>query len=93
VVTSPRPDAQSPPKVDGRYLATSSLRRLVDQHLQELVITVVVFALVLFFTVDSPYFFTTSNAAARGQLHRTHRLLRARRGPDPDPGRDRSVGG
>ena len=61
---SSTPSAQSPPKVDGRYLATSSLRRLVDQHLQELVITVVVFALVLFFTVDSPYFFTTSNAAA-----------------------------
>jgi simple sugar transport system permease protein len=36
----------------------------VDQHLQELVIAVVALALVLFFTVDSPYFFTTANAAA-----------------------------
>src|ERR1035441_7190501 len=61
---SPTPSAQVPPKVDSRYLPTSSLRRLVDQHLQELVIAVVALALVLFFTVDSPYFFTIANAAA-----------------------------
>ena len=35
----------------------------MDAHLQELVIALVAVVLVVFFTLDSPYFFTTDNAA------------------------------
>ena len=49
---------------DTRQAFASTVRRYGDLYLQELVITVVALALILFFTVDSPYFFTTSNAAA-----------------------------
>jgi simple sugar transport system permease protein len=45
-------------------MTPSALRRGIDLHLQEIVITVVACGLVLFFTVDSPYFFTSANAAA-----------------------------
>jgi simple sugar transport system permease protein len=50
--------------LDERRVPTSTLRRLVDLHLQEIVIAVVAAALVLFFTIDSPYFFTSANGAA-----------------------------
>ena len=62
--TSVTPEARAPRDLDAGYLPTSVVRRFVDLHLQEIVITVVALALILFFTVDSPYFFTSANAAA-----------------------------
>ena len=47
-----------------RWVSAPAFRRFGDLYLQELVITVVALAMILFFTVDSPDFFTSSNAAA-----------------------------
>ncbi|MGD0944350.1 MAG: ABC transporter permease [Acidimicrobiales bacterium] len=64
--TSPAPtaSAHAPSEPEAGHLPPSGLRRFVDLHLQELVVTAVALALVLFFTVDSPYFFTSANAEA-----------------------------
>jgi len=56
-------NAPAPNEVDSRLIPASGMRRLVDAHLQELVISVVAVVLVVFFTIDSPYFFTSENAA------------------------------
>ena len=45
-------------------MATSAIRRFGELHLQEIVISAVAVALVLFFTAESPNFFTGDNAAA-----------------------------
>jgi simple sugar transport system permease protein len=50
--------------VANRRAPASVSRRFGDLFLQELVISVVALALIVFFTIDSPYFFTTNNAAA-----------------------------
>jgi simple sugar transport system permease protein len=62
--TTPSPESHVAYGPDTRQAFASALRRYGDLYLQELVITVVGLALILFFTVDSPDFFTTSNAAA-----------------------------
>jgi len=56
------PDAPGPGS--GRLLPSSGVRRLTRQVLerQEAVIAVVGVALLVFFTVESPYFFTNANA-------------------------------
>ena len=61
---APSPESHVAYGPDTRSAFASALRRYGDLYLQELVITVVALALVVFFTADSPYFFTTSNAAA-----------------------------
>src|SRR5579863_2371754 len=61
---APSPESPVAYGPDTRSAFASALRRYGDLYLQELVITVVALALVVFFTADSPYFFTTSNAAA-----------------------------
>jgi simple sugar transport system permease protein len=48
---------------DNRRAPESAFRRFRDRHLQEIVISVVALALVVFFTVQSPAFFTGDNAA------------------------------
>ena len=62
--TTPTPESHVARGPDTRQALASALRRYGDLYLQELVITVVALALILFFTVDSPDFFTTTNAAA-----------------------------
>jgi len=47
-----------------RRASASAFRRFGELHLQELVISAVALALILFFTVQSPNFFTGDNAAA-----------------------------
>jgi simple sugar transport system permease protein len=53
----------APHGVDSRHVPVSGMRRLVDLHLQELVSALVAIGLVVFFTIESPYFFTSDNAA------------------------------
>jgi simple sugar transport system permease protein len=60
----PGTESQVPHDVDTGRGPVSAARRFGDLFLQELVISVVALALILFFTIDSPDFFTTSNAAA-----------------------------
>ncbi len=62
--TTSSPESQVAHGLDTRQVFASTLRRFGDLYLQELVITVVTLAMILFFTVDSPDFFTSSNAAA-----------------------------
>ncbi len=62
--TTPSPESHVAYGLETRQAFASVLRRYGDLYLQELVITAVALALILFFTVDSPDFFTTSNAAA-----------------------------
>jgi simple sugar transport system permease protein len=51
-----------------RRMPTSGMRRFVDLHLQEVVSAVVAIVLVIFFTVESPNnFFTTDNALVLSQ--------------------------
>jgi simple sugar transport system permease protein len=45
-------------------VATTAIRRFSELHLQEIVISAVAVALILFFTAESPNFFTGDNAAA-----------------------------
>lgn len=61
---TPSPESQVEQSVDTPRVSTSALRRFGDLYLQELVIAVVSLAMILFFTVDSPDFFTSSNGAA-----------------------------
>jgi simple sugar transport system permease protein len=56
--------SQGPSDVGTRRVPASVSRRFGDLFLQELVITVVALILIVFFTIDSPDFFTSSNAAA-----------------------------
>jgi hypothetical protein len=51
----------APREVSPRIPA-SGMRRLIGQHLSELVGILVAVALVIFFTVESPNFFTADNA-------------------------------
>ncbi len=62
--TAPGPESPVAYGLDTRRVSASALRRFGDLYLQEMVIAVVALAMILFFTVDSPDFFTTSNAAA-----------------------------
>src|SRR6266702_1259999 len=62
--TTASPEPQVARGLDTRRVSAPALRRFGDLYLQELVITVVALAMILFFTVDSPDFFTSSNAAA-----------------------------
>ena len=61
---TPSPESKIAHDVDTRRVSTSAFRRFGDLYLQELVIAVVSLAMILFFTVDSPDFFTSSNGAA-----------------------------
>ena len=61
---TPSPESRVAYGIDTRRVFASALRRYGDLYLPELVITVVALAMILFFTVDSPDFFTSSNAAA-----------------------------
>ena len=63
-VSGASPESQAADGPDTRRVPESALRRFGDLYLQELVITAVAIAMILFFTVDSPDFFTDSNAAA-----------------------------
>jgi simple sugar transport system permease protein len=51
-------------RADARRVLASASQRFRDLFLQELVISVVALVLILFFTIDSPDFFTSANAAA-----------------------------
>jgi simple sugar transport system permease protein len=62
--TIPSPESPVAHGPDIRRASASPLRRFGDLYLQELVIAVVSLAMILFFTVDSPDFFTSSNGAA-----------------------------
>src|SRR5579859_3445667 len=61
---TPSSESHGAYRPDTRQAFASALRRYGDLYLQELVITAVALALILFFTIKSPDFFTTSNAAA-----------------------------
>jgi simple sugar transport system permease protein len=49
-------------------ISASGMRRLIGQHLSELVGILVAVALVIFFTVESPNFFTADNALVLSQF-------------------------
>jgi simple sugar transport system permease protein len=57
----------APREVSRRRLA-SGLRRLIGQHLSELVSTLVAVGLAIFFTIESPNFFTSDNALVLSQF-------------------------
>jgi simple sugar transport system permease protein len=57
----------APREVSPRRSA-SGLRRLIGQHLSELVSTLVAVGLVIFFTIESPNFFTFDNALVLSQF-------------------------
>src|SRR5882724_1033342 len=61
---SPHRRAFKCPQERASQVATSAIRRFGELHLQEIVISAVAVALVLFFTAESPNFFTGDNAAA-----------------------------
>ncbi len=56
------------PREVNRRVPTSGTRRFIDQHLSELVGALVAVALVIFFTIESPNFFTTDNALVMSQF-------------------------
>src|SRR6266498_4458996 len=62
--TAPSPESQAAYGLDTRRLSAPASRRFGDLYLQELVITVVGLAMILFFTADSADFLTSGNAAA-----------------------------
>ena len=51
-----------------RRIPPSVVRRLIGQHLSELVSTLVAVVLVIFFTIESPNFFTSDNALVLSQF-------------------------
>jgi len=56
------------PREVRRRIPASGMRRLIGQHLSELVSTLVAVALVIFFTIESPNFFTFDNALVLSQF-------------------------
>ncbi len=62
--TAPSPESQAAYGLDTRRVSAPAIRRFGDLYLQELVITVVGLAMILFFTADSADFLTSGNAAA-----------------------------
>jgi simple sugar transport system permease protein len=56
------------PREASRRLSTTGLRRFIGQHLSELVSTLVAVALAIFFTIESPNFFTSDNALVLSQF-------------------------
>src|SRR5882724_4549627 len=61
---SPHRRAFKCPQERASQVATSAIRRFGELHLQELVISAVALALILFFTLQSPNFLTGGNASA-----------------------------
>ena len=51
-----------------RRIPASGIQRFIGQHLSELVSTLVAVALVIFFTIESPNFFTSDNALVLSQF-------------------------
>ena len=58
----------APREATSRRARASALRRLVELHLSELVGILVALALVIFFTIESPNFFTSDNALVLSQF-------------------------
>src|SRR6202035_2947451 len=56
------------PREVSRRITASGLRRLIGQHLSELVGTLVAVALAIFFSIGSPNFFTFDNALVLSQF-------------------------
>jgi simple sugar transport system permease protein len=56
------------PREVSRRIPASGIRWLIGQHLSELVSTLVAVALVIFFTIESPNFFTSDNALVLSQF-------------------------
>ena len=56
------------PREVRRRIPASGMRRLLEQHLSELVSILVAVALVIFFTIESPNFFTFDNALVLSQF-------------------------
>jgi simple sugar transport system permease protein len=56
------------PREVSRRLPASGMRRLIGQHLSELVSILVAVALAIFFTIESPNFFTFDNALVLSQF-------------------------
>lgn len=56
------------PREANRRMPASGLRLLIGQHLTELVSTLVAVALAIFFTIESPHFFTSDNALVLSQF-------------------------
>ena len=56
------------PREVSRRIPASGMRRLIGQHLSELVSTLVAVALAIFFTSQSPNFFTSDNALVLSQF-------------------------
>jgi simple sugar transport system permease protein len=56
------------PREVSRRIPASGLRRFIGQHLSELVSTLVAVALAIFFTIESPNFFTSDNALVLSQF-------------------------
>ena len=56
------------PREVSRRIPASGMRRLIGQHLSELVSTLVAVALAIFFTIQSPNFFTFDNALVLSQF-------------------------
>ncbi|MBV8586223.1 MAG: ABC transporter permease [Verrucomicrobia bacterium] len=56
------------PQEASRRVPASALQRFIEQHLTELVSTLVAVGLAIFFTIESPNFFTTDNALVLSQF-------------------------
>jgi simple sugar transport system permease protein len=56
------------PREVSRRITASGIRRLIGQHLSELVSALVAVALAIFFTIESPNFFTFDNALVLSQF-------------------------
>jgi len=56
------------PREVSRRIPASGMRRFIGQHLSELVSTLVAVALAIFFTIESPNFFTFDNALVLSQF-------------------------
>jgi simple sugar transport system permease protein len=56
------------PREVSRRIPASAVRRLIGQHLSELVGILVAVALAIFFTIESPNFFTSDNALVLSQF-------------------------
>src|SRR5260370_19688383 len=56
------------PREVSRRIPASGMRRFIGQHLSELVSILVAVALALFFTIESPNFFTSDNALVLSQF-------------------------
>ena len=56
------------PREVSRRRPTSGMQRVISQHMSELVSALVAVALVIFFTIQSPHFFTFDNALVLSQF-------------------------